>query len=365
MFTLTNRELAALILLVLFVLLATSSRSVREVLPSLRKSLLNIKIIVPLLTYVAYLIACIWLASRVKLWEKSILKETIVGVVGSGFALFLKFDEASRDPSFFRRKIRFAIALSVFYGFFINLKSFSLPLELIGRCVIAMLAITSVFAGSQKQYASTKKISDRLLAIIGIGVSFAVVHYLYHHWRDLNYGQLWRSLVLPIWLPIVALPFIFLLALFADYENAFTSMLFANDLQPLRLRAKMALLLGLHLRLSDVHAFFGSWAAQIASASSFRMAYASVRDFRDHRSQQQADEAAARTRLERFAGVDGVDSNGMRLDRREFESTQEALQWLATCQMGWYRSHGNRYQKDLLEKLTELLALWTSKRSWH
>ena len=36
--------------------------------------------------------------------------------------------------------------------------------------------------------------------------------------------------------------------------------------------------------------------------------------------------------------------------RREFAETIAALQWLATCQMGWYR-RGSRYRTDMLDLL--------------
>lgn len=38
------------------------------------------------------------------------------------------------------------------------------------------------------------------------------------------------------------------------------------------------------------------------------------------------------------------------IDQREFRETRDALQWLATCQMGWYQREedGGRYRDDML-----------------
>jgi len=55
--------------------------------------------------------------------------------------------------------------------------------------------------------------------------------------------------------------------------------------------------------------------------------------------------------MEQYAGVDGVDEEGRRLDRREFEATTRALQILASAQMGWYQNRGGRYRPELLEVL--------------
>jgi hypothetical protein len=42
--------------------------------------------------------------------------------------------------------------------------------------------------------------------------------------------------------------------------------------------------------------------------------------------------------LVRYAGVKGADAEGRQLDRREFEATRDALEWLATVQSGTYQS---------------------------
>jgi hypothetical protein len=65
------------------------------------------------------------------------------------------------------------------------------------------------------------------------------------------------------------------------------------------------------------------------------------------RADQLAEEQAWRDRLKRYAGVDGTNEEGKRLDQREFAETKEALQWLASCHMGWYRNHGGQYRPDL------------------
>jgi hypothetical protein len=65
---------------------------------------------------------------------------------------------------------------------------------------------------------------------------------------------------------------------------------------------------------------------------------------RDLADQQRADD------LVRYAGAQGTDSEGRQLDRREFAETRAALEWLSTCQMGWYyRPPEGRYKDDLLK----------------
>ena len=71
-------------------------------------------------------------------------------------------------------------------------------------------------------------------------------------------------------------------------------------------------------------------------------------------------DAAERKRaddLRRFAGVSGTDEDGRQLDRREFAETIDALEWVATCQSGWYQNRtGGKYPKDLVEKLGDMFG---------
>ena len=82
-----------------------------------------------------------------------------------------------------------------------------------------------------------------------------------------------------------------------------------------------------------------------------RLALEKVRTFREHRRQLAIEFQEAEARLARYAGVDGADPEGRRLDQREFAETKRVLRWISTAQMGWYRSLGGRYRPDLLEVL--------------
>ena len=60
--------------------------------------------------------------------------------------------------------------------------------------------------------------------------------------------------------------------------------------------------------------------------------------------------ARKQAQLQRYPGSDETDAEGRRLGRREFKETMKALQWLETCQMGWYRNRG-RHREALLNML--------------
>lgn len=118
-----------------------------------------------------------------------------------------------------------------------------------------------------------------------------------------------------------------------------------------RWRAKLAILTKLHFRHREINAFAWNWAGKAARASNFAAARQVVSEFLNSRREAERAAIEEQQRLRRYAGSDEVDANGRRLDRREFKETMRALDWLATCQMGWYRNQGELYRTDLLEKL--------------
>lgn len=71
----------------------------------------------------------------------------------------------------------------------------------------------------------------------------------------------------------------------------------------------------------------------------------------DKDEERRLDEQREAERLVRYADVDGVDSDGRRLDQQEFEETKAALQWLHTCHASWWRRENGRYKQGLLEMI--------------
>jgi hypothetical protein len=72
-----------------------------------------------------------------------------------------------------------------------------------------------------------------------------------------------------------------------------------------------------------------------------------VAEYRTWEHEKRAEKVRAAKRLRDFAGVKGTDADGRQLDQRE---------WLAACQMGWYRNPGGRYRGDLVDMLGDSIA---------
>ena len=164
-----------------------------------------------------------------------------------------------------------------------------------------------------------------------------------------------------MWLTAAALPFVWMLSVLFVFDDAFRRMRIGTVEGRVPWKSRIALIASFRFRRTALRRFAGRWPRELAVAKGFREARAVI-------AQQQAEvrAEAARTQraaedLIRRAGAQGLDPRGRQLDKREFKETVEALEALASAQMGWYRSTGNRYQRDLLERFGDVYARGLAK----
>ena len=107
-----------------------------------------------------------------------------------------------------------------------------------------------------------------------------------------------------------------------------------------RWRTRFVLVRDFRLRRNELRSFTWMWIKRAAWAQDVTGARAVVRQFRDEQRAAEQAKLDAEERLQRYGGSNKTDTEGRRLDRREFKETTEALRFLATCQMGWYQNRG-------------------------
>lgn len=344
---LSNRLLASLILLTALLVAALISGSRRDLLRSagaLVTALARPKLLIPASIYVGVVLAALIPASRLGIWQPSLWPATVVWLIISGLGLLFRLDEAIRGHDSFRRALLRAIGVLALVEFIANLESFPLyieiPLQVFGMLSAAIVAMEK---GGRFQPAST--VANRYLVLLGSLAAAWGIWHLADNWSQLDHGLLLREFLLPIWLTPIALSLVYLLAIWAAYETAFTRMGFVNG-GPLFMH-KLALVLRNGLRLRNLQRLRGDGAHQVGRTNGFREAWREARQVQIDRAAEIEAEAASERRLVENAGLRGVDEDGRQLDQREHSETRESLYWLAVCHMGHYR-HGNAYRDDLL-----------------
>lgn len=352
---LNNRELAALIWIGVAVLWAFSKKSVRESFFGVVRAFLKSQILIPLVAMLAWVGLELLIGVRLALWNLSLAKATILWTLGSaGVLLFncTQIDSEGDDLRFFRRTILATVGVAAFVEFFVNLYVMSLIAEFGFQFVVAVLTLMVVVAAQKPEYKFVKVLCERVLALIGLALLVLTARQIHLHWQQLNVPGVLLDFVLPVWLTIGLVPFLYLFSIFVAYDAAFRRINYGANDRRARWRSGLALLSALRFRTHAVRRFTGSgyFARKLGEAQTFSAARGVVAEFLDELRRAEQAKIDEADRLKRYCGSQELDDDGRRLDRREFAETIAALQWLATCQMGWYR-RGSRYRTDMLDLL--------------
>ncbi len=345
---LDNREVAAFTWLLLVTFWAVSRSDVRSSLRSVGRAALHPKILASLVGLWLWSAGLVVGGYRLGIWSPNLIKDTLIWVLGPGVALLFGLADFRGDHHFFRRAAVATIRLSVVLAFFLNFYVFPLLLEFLLQPLIAGLVILSVVAERQPEHRRAKNLVDGALGMLGLALLTFAGYRALREPGSLANWETTRQFLLPVWLTLGSLPFVFVVSVMTSYEEAFAQLRIASPRTGSRWRAKLALAVKLHLRIKHVLAFGGYWANQAAKAESIGAAFRVINRFMQDRAEAARQEEERVRRLESCAGVEGTNEFGREFDQREFEETRRALQALATAQMGWHRNRGGRYRPELL-----------------
>ena len=301
----------------------------------------------------AYISMEVWIGFQLDLWNVDLLTATFIWAVASGGVLLFKSaTEANEDPFFFHNTVAATLAPTVFVTFFMNLATLGFLAELALQLFLFPVTVASVAAHARtsREHTRVAHLCDGVLLVVGLCWSVYTGLHLHATWGRLDVTLMLQKLALPIWLTAGLLPFLFTMNLYGAYDRAFR--IIGSQAHGLRdrWRARVAILLTLHFRARDIAQLRHYWIRKLVDARELRTARSAVREF--ERTLRDRERAIAEEigGLVRYAGIDGADSEGRRLDQREFKETTKALRWLATCHMGHYRRR-NRYDPELLALL--------------
>lgn len=348
-----NRELATLLLLAAVVLSALWSKKIRGSLAGVARALTHWRILISLVALALWIGVAVAIAYASGVWTADFTFATAAWYL-SAAAWLANLREAG-NPGYIRSRLRGMLTLGVVLAFFMNLYVFSLPVEFVGQFLLTGIALLNVVAASDEKYAPVARITGGILLAATVGLVAFSVWQLTEGWRATSLWSLLTQLTLPVWLTIWTVPFVYASALFAGYEILLVRVKNHTKEKHLRPATTAGLVTALGVSNRRVWGFTGPGLSSVAQAPSFREVRRAVLGHEASVREEQQAKEAARTRLLQYAGVTGVDDNGLQLDRREFRETKRALEWIATCHEGWY-SRSNRYRPDLLRTVLSDLS---------
>lgn len=182
------------------------------------------KIISTLVLMATWVAGATLLAQWLTWWNVTMVTSTVFWFVGSGFVLFLRAPDAPLQEHFFWRSARSAFAVSVFLSFIMNFSVFSFWVETILQPSLFLLRGTSVVARQSNEMKPVKRLIDALLGVVVVGLAIHEVLAIVNVVGSRGLLTLARQLVLPIWMALGLLPFLYVIGLYSEYEKAFIRM---------------------------------------------------------------------------------------------------------------------------------------------
>jgi hypothetical protein len=232
---------------------ALSNSSVRRAILEVLKAFFNKKIIIPLIAMLLYIVFMVLAFKKIGFWDVSATKDTILWTLGSAFATYFSINKVAQDSSYFKNVILDNIKFILIMEFVVNLYSFSLPAELIVMPVVTFIAMSNVFAESKQEYKKVSKLLNFILGVFGLYLLAFTFREIVLDFQNFATIKNLRDFFLPPLFSIVLLPFVYVMALFMQYEMFFVRIDIANKNSDFTKYAKRRILVACHVNLSKLN----------------------------------------------------------------------------------------------------------------
>jgi len=216
-----NREIATGIWLGIAVFFGLRNKGLRAILVGVAKMFCRPKVSGLFLLMGIYLTCCVFALEKLKLWNITLLKETVYWVLITGFILLMNRMTGDDSRHFFRQSLFECFKVIVLIQFLVNIFTLPLLAELILVPWVVFLAIMSEYSGQKPEYAAVKKLFDWIMTLFGLFVVGFIARSIYLHHAELMTRDVLLSLLLPIWLTLFIFPFLNLAKLVSAYESLF------------------------------------------------------------------------------------------------------------------------------------------------
>lgn len=249
---LNNREIILLVWSGIALLGVLCINGVRAQLPSLIKTALQPVLLRPVLLLAGYVAVLIFLGSRIGIWRPDLLFDTAMWFFVVALAMFLKAYQLPAGASLTRISLKRAAGLAVFIEVFVNLVVFSLVVEFFLLALVSLLVLLSAVAATDKKTKEAHRWIDGVITAIGFILLASVLFHIFFDWGDLDKTHALLAFALPVWLTLGLLPILWPVSIVSGYGSMFRWVNFATEDRRARLRAKLALVSTLYLRVRKV-----------------------------------------------------------------------------------------------------------------
>jgi hypothetical protein len=275
-----NREWSIIIWAALLVGIALTKQDLRSAAASFLRSLAHRKIASALLGMVIFVGIEVWAGRILGLWKIGLLTDTIFWLGANGFSFFIDANGAGREQHFFLRHIIESLGMAAVLGVYINIFPLSFWAEFLLVPFVATIALIAQVAEPKEHSGQVARYLNSILGLMAAALAVRIAVLLIKDWSISNKASLLRTFLLPLWLVVGLTPYIFLLVLVAGYSELFFAIKCQRvGAEPLGTRQRVAVLLGLGLRIRRLQQFTDPWPGTVAGTATYHAARSTVSRF--------------------------------------------------------------------------------------
>ncbi|MCD0490592.1 hypothetical protein LPB86_20305 [Pedobacter sp. MC2016-14] len=169
----------------------------------------------------AYISCSIFLLHAVKIWDISLIKDTIMWFLFVALPLMFQAGKIDSFQKFLKEIVTPLIAFSIIFEYIFGLYTFKLWIEVLMVPALVMLGGMLAVSERKSEYAQVNKLLKGTQFFSGlIAVFFIMLHLVQHYQEYVNRTVLMQFLI-PLFLSLLFLPLLYGIAMFIHYETAF------------------------------------------------------------------------------------------------------------------------------------------------
>ncbi len=235
--SLNNREIAgALWIVILLGAALLKSSRVRDATLHLLSAMWSKAIVLSAIGMMAYVVGVVLALRALHFWGPGLLKDTVVWTAGVGVTLL--FAATGVDDRFFRRAIRRTVTVTAVIEFAANLHVFAVWVEILVMPAVLFVVLLKTVADTDRRYELVAKVLQWPLLIYGaVVIAYSIRAVVRDPGSLLSLPALRTFFLTPV-LTVAYVPFIYLFALYVQYEAVFVRLQFVDPDPDFRRRSK-------------------------------------------------------------------------------------------------------------------------------
>ena len=251
--TFNNREIVLIIYLMIFIAWILTKKKIRDSILSLLKTLISKHILLSIIALILYVAIIAYGLQSLKLWDISMLKDTIYWTFGVGFILLMNSNKAIEEEHYFKKLLRDNFKLVLIIEFILGLYVFGLVTEFILMPFVIVFSLMLAYSETYKDYSQLKSFLQVVLGIVGVGYLIYSGYMIYRDINEFASFDTFKSFLFPILMIILFIPFAYFYALYVQYESLFVRLKFSlKDNKTLLRYARRRILISVNFSLAKL-----------------------------------------------------------------------------------------------------------------